>query len=114
MEYLLFLVMAGIVRILPHKVVYSLGYAAGSLIYTFAFKRRRIGRINLNIAFGNSKSAREKNRILKASIIQLAVTALQMVWVGIHTRERIRFLMETEPEGLDILNSCLKKRFFEQ
>ena len=109
MEYFLFLLMAGIIRILPHKVVYKLGCAMGSLIYAFSFNRRRIGRTNLDIAFGNSKSAREKNRILKASIVQLAVTALQTVWIGIRTKERVKFLIETEQEGLDLLNSCLKR-----
>ena len=101
--------MAGIIRALPHKGVYRLGCMAGSLIYALSSKRRRTGRINLNIAFGNSKSASEKNRILKASIIQLAVTALQVIWVGIRTRERVASLIEKEPEGLDILNSCLKR-----
>jgi len=94
MEYYLFLLIAGIIRNLPHKCVYNLGRATGSLIYAFSLKRRRIGRINLNIAFGNSKPASEKNRILKASIIQLAVSALQMIWVGIRTRERVKFLIE--------------------
>ena len=64
MEYYLFLLIAGIIRILPHKCVYNLGRATGSLIFAFSLKRRRIGRINLNIAFGNSKPASEKNRIL--------------------------------------------------
>jgi len=81
----------------------------GSLIYTFSYKRRRTGRINLNIAFGNSKSTSEKNRILKASIIQLVISSLQMIWVGICTEERIKFLIDGKPEGLDILISCLEK-----
>ena len=81
----------------------------GSLLYTFSNKRRRTGRINLNIAFGNSKSSSEKNRILKASIIQLVISTLQMVWVGINTEERVKFLIDEKPEGLDILNSCLEQ-----
>ena len=109
MEYFLFLVITGIIRPLPHSCVHSLARFIGSLMYTFSYKRRRTGRINLNIAFGNTKSSSEKNRILKASIIQLAVSALQMIWVGVNTEERVKFLIDGRPEGLDILNSCLEK-----
>jgi KDO2-lipid IV(A) lauroyltransferase len=109
LEYCLFLLIFAIIRPLPHRWVLWTGRFLGSLAYTFSYKRRRTGRINLNIAFGNKKSTAEKNRILKASIIQLVLSSLQMIWVGINTEERIKFLIDGKPEGLGILNSCLEK-----
>jgi KDO2-lipid IV(A) lauroyltransferase len=32
-----------------------------------------------------------------------------MIWVGINTEERVKFLIDGKPEGLDVLNSCLEK-----
>ena len=81
----------------------------GNLIFLFLGKRKRSAKINLDIIFADSKSTNEKNKIIKKSFQNLAVSALQCLWATRDTKNRVRRLIEGEPVGLDILRQCLKK-----
>ena len=60
--------------------------------------------------FSETKSLNQKTQIIKDSFKNLAVSALQTIWVTHNTRERIYQLIEEEPEGLEILKKCLEKK----
>ena len=60
--------------------------------------------------FSETKSLNQKTKIIKDSFKFLAVSALQSMWVTYNTKERIRQLIEEEPEGLEILKKCLEKK----
>jgi len=60
--------------------------------------------------FSETKSLNQKTKIIKDSFKNLAVSALQSMWVTYNTKERIRQLIEEEPEGLEILKKCLEKK----
>lgn len=80
------------------------------MAYFIFRKRRRIARINLDIAFGDSKSDREKREIMRKSSIHLAVSALQCLWIAPRPKERTLELVDGEPEGVDILKQCLSRK----
>ncbi len=86
-----------------------MGNRLGGLFFFFSGKRKRFAKINLGIIFADSKSPDEKNKIIKKSFQNLAVSALQCLWVTRDTEHRVRKLIEEEPTGLDILRQCLKK-----
>ncbi|MBI4389073.1 MAG: lysophospholipid acyltransferase family protein [Nitrospinae bacterium] len=108
-EYFLHLFFSFLVRFLPAGGVYRLGKFLGSLAYRFADKRKRIARTNLDIAFGESKTPQEKERIIKRSFIQVAVSGLQCLWLGSDPENKIHELIDQPPEGLETLKRCLER-----
>jgi len=60
--------------------------------------------------FSDTKSMDQKMQIIKESFKILGVSALQSIWVIFNTEERVRRLIEGEPEGLETLKKCLEKR----
>ena len=86
-----------------------MGCLLGTLSYKLVTKRKRVARINLDIAFGDSKPDKEKRQIIKNSFIQMAVSALQSLWI-VKYPNRVYQLIEEEPAGLDILRKCIERR----
>ena len=94
---------------IPQQMVVKIGNGLGSLVFLFSGNRKRSAKINLDIVFADSKSPGEKNKIIKKSFQNLAVSALQCLWATHDTENRVRSLIEGEPSGLEILKDCLKK-----
>jgi KDO2-lipid IV(A) lauroyltransferase len=97
------------IRYLSAQQVFRMGNAIGELVYKLSTRRRRIGLINLDIAFGDRKTSSEKKSILQNSYRQIGVSTLQSIWLRHNTRERVQELLEEEPKGLDELWRCLEK-----
>ena len=95
-------------RPLSAKTIFRLGQALGALSYSWAKKRKQTARINLDIAFGDEKSDAEKNQVIKNSFTQLAVSALQCLWIWTEP-QRVHQLIEDEPIGLDQLKACKER-----
>lgn len=110
LEYILYQGLSACVRSLSADSVYQLGRALGRLSFLAGGKRKRIALINLDIAFGDSKTQADKNKIAKDSFIQLTVSALQCLWLSRDTKNRVRELIPETPEGLDILKKCLERK----
>jgi KDO2-lipid IV(A) lauroyltransferase len=110
LEYAIYLFFSLCVQNLSRQSVRRLGRLIGAGGYHLAKKRNRIAEINLNIAFGESKSADQKKRIIKNSFTQLVVSALQLLWAGHCPKERVFELIDHEPEGLDVLRHCLERK----
>ncbi len=108
-EYLLFLILCKPIQWLSARSVFELGKKAGTLFYHLAKKRRHIARINLDIAFGDSKTLVEKNRIIKQSFLQMAISTFQCIWVMKYPERRVHQLIDTEPKGLDEIKSCVSE-----
>jgi len=81
-------VMALIPR-LPRNGVLFLAEVGGRLGYLFDSRGRRIGLANLDIAFGESKTAQEKKRILKTSSVTMARTLIDTFWFAHKPAERL-------------------------
>lgn len=98
-----------LVRPLSSRSVYYLGRFLGRGVHTFSRKRVQIATTNLDVAFGNSKSPQEKNRIIRQSFMQSAVSALQCLWLRYNPERRIHQLFPEKPRELRILTECLKQ-----
>lgn len=81
----------------------------GTMLYHTSPKRRKIARINLDIAFGNTKTTAEKNHIAKQSMIYMVMIALQCLWVTHKTKQRVFQLFPSDPEGMEHFNNCMKR-----
>jgi len=87
----------------------NLGRWLGNALYHVSPKRRKIARTNLDIAFGDTKTTEEKNRITKQSMIYMVMIALQCLWVTRNTEQRIYQLFPSHPEGIAHLDQALKR-----
>ena len=108
-EYVVVLFLIFILKGLSAKTIFRLGRILGNLSYKLAAKRKRVALINLNIAFGDKKSNKEKKQIIKNSFIQVALSTLQSLWI-LKYPNRVNQLIEGEPIGLDIVKKCLERR----
>ncbi|MGE4489462.1 MAG: lysophospholipid acyltransferase family protein [Kiritimatiellales bacterium] len=81
---------------LPRCAVLGLAQLGGRLGYRLDRTGRRIGEANLNIAFGDSKTAREKKRILKTAYITMARTFLDVIWFGTNSAKRLAEYVEAD------------------
>ncbi len=98
-----------LVRPLSVRGIYHLGRALGNLIYYFSGKRIQVALTNLDIAFGDTKSLKEKKRIIQQSFMRMTVSALQVLWLHHDTEKRVHRLFPEEPKDLKILTECLKR-----
>ncbi len=109
LEYVLFRVVLFPVQMLSLNGINRLARFLGNALYHGSPKRRKIARINLDIAFGTTKSPDEKSRIARQSIIHMITTPLQCLWITRNTEHRVYQLFPSEPEGLEHLNNSLKR-----
>ncbi|MEE8259808.1 MAG: lysophospholipid acyltransferase family protein [Nitrospinaceae bacterium] len=109
LEYLLFRLILFPVQMLSLNAIGSLGRWLGNAFYHGSPKRRKIARINLDIAFGDSKTPEEKNRIIKQSMIQMTTVPLQCLWATRNTEQRVYQLFPSEPQGMEHFNNCMKR-----
>jgi len=93
---------------LSARQVQGLGRAVGDAAYRLAAGRRKTVLVNLDIAFGDSKSTREKHAIARNCFRQLAVSALECLWVSHDPPHRVPHLIEAT-EGLEELERCLAR-----
>lgn len=75
---------------LPRRAVVVLAGGLGRVGYVLGRRARRIGRANLDLAFGETMDAREKERILRDSFRTFALVLLDVMWFTRHPRERLR------------------------
>lgn len=89
------------IPLLPRIVIVGGASLAGPLTYLLARRERIIGMANLDMVFGDTKSATEKKAILKKSLESFARTMADIVWFSKNTEARIRkyqiFVPETGP-----------------
>ena len=109
LEYTLFRIILLPVQMLSLNGIRSLGQLLGSTVYHASPKRRKIAHINLDIAFGDTKTPEEKSRIARQSMIHMVTTALQCLWITRNTEQRVDQLFPCAPKGMEHLNEALKR-----
>jgi KDO2-lipid IV(A) lauroyltransferase len=109
LEYILFWLLLFPAQMFTLKGIGSMGRLLGNGLYHLSPKRRKIARINLDIAFGDTKTTEEKNRIAKQSIIQMVTTAFQCLWITRNTKQRVAQLFPGKPKGVEHFNEGLKR-----
>ncbi|HKL20761.1 MAG TPA: hypothetical protein VJ904_03080, partial [Tichowtungia sp.] len=81
---------------LPRRAVLCLAEAGGQLGYWFDSRSRRIGLANLDVAFGDNKTANEKKQILKASFGTMVRTLIDTFWFAHRSPERLETYVEID------------------
>ncbi len=109
LEYILLRLILFPIQMLSLNGIRNLGRWLGNALYHASPQRRKIARINLDIAFGDTKTPEEKNRIAKQSIIHMVITALQCLWITRNTEQRVDQLYPDKPKGLEHLNNGQKR-----
>jgi len=69
----------------------------GSLGYLCSRRLKRVGWVNLDLAFGDKKTPAEKNRILKRSYQSISLVLLDAFWFSYKTEERIAKWVRFDP-----------------
>jgi len=87
---------------LPRRAVLSLAWLGGNLGFLFDTRGKRIGRANLHIAFGDTKSVKEKRAILRAAYITMSRTFLDVIWFGTHSEKRLTKYVELDESMQDL------------
>jgi KDO2-lipid IV(A) lauroyltransferase len=109
LEYILFRIILFPIQMLSLKGVCFLSRFLGSVFYHASPSRRKIARINLDIAFGDTKTTEEKNRITQQSMFYMVMIALQCLWATRNTEQRVFQLFPSDPEGIEHLDQALKR-----
>lgn len=79
-----------VIPALPRRAVVHLAGFLGGAAWLFSQHLRRVGRANLDIAFGDSCPPAEKQKILRQSFSSFALVMLDMFWFSRNPEQRIR------------------------
>ena len=89
-EYALARLALGVIPRLPRPIVVRMANGLGSIAARCLRAERRVARANLDLVFGNSKSAGEKDVIIRRSFQTFALTLLDLFWFARNTDNRVR------------------------
>lgn len=107
-------VMALIPR-LPRCGVLFLAETGGRLGYLFDSRSRRVGLANLDVAFGDSKTAAEKRKILKVSFVTMVRTLIDTFWFARKPEIRLEKYVTLDDSSLvffeDKAHICITAHF---
>ena len=85
---------------LSYGVVRRLGSGLGCLGYYLLAQQRRIARANLDVAFGDTKSPKEKERISRLSFQNFGATLFKLFWGPSFNHEKLGKLVEANVDRL--------------
>ena len=95
-EYLLTRATAAAARCLPHAARLAIGRSLGSLVYALDARHRRITLANVEMAFGDEKTAAEKNAIAEGAFRHFGAMLVEMVTLGRPTWDELEPRFEFE------------------
>lgn len=82
---------------LPRSFIVKLSRILGRLALMFSPKLTRIGRANIDLAFGDTKSRREKHQLLRHAFNSFALVTLDAFWFSRDSAARIARHVRFEP-----------------
>lgn len=94
---------------LSYRVMLRLARAIGFLGYHLLSRPRRIALANLDVAFGNTKSPAEKQRIVLCSMQNFATSMFSLFWSAHLTPETIDRYVELDVASLDFIRKLLSR-----
>jgi KDO2-lipid IV(A) lauroyltransferase len=107
LEWLAAETLALVVPLFPRRAVVRFGRALGGL--AFRGPARRISLENLDVAFGDTKSPAEKERIGRESLQSFVATVLALFWVRRLTPENFREFVEIDEMALAHAQAVLQR-----
>lgn len=109
-EYVVFLAIVFLIKFLTAKMVFRFGRLLGYFLYLLGGIRKKVARINLDIAFGDSKTLEDKEKIILGSFRNSTVSLLQCIWVKADPKSRIKEIIPESPLGLSEFKKCLDRK----
>lgn len=82
---------------LPRPAILILARGLGTAAYYLSARNRRLGRENLDLAFGSTIPAAHKRRILRKSLQYFSLTMLDLIWFSRNTAERMARWFQAAP-----------------
>lgn len=77
------------IPLLPRRAVVGLSRFAAKIAFRYAKDLREVGRANLEIAFGDEKTAEERDAILLRSFQSFGLLVLDIIWFALNTEKRL-------------------------
>ncbi len=100
-EYILFLGIGFLIRLLPVFMLYNLAALLVDILYPLLKKRRNVALQNLLNAYPE-KQRNELEKIVRGSFISVAATLLELLWLPRFTNETLKqFIVLENPEFLN-------------
>jgi Kdo2-lipid IVA lauroyltransferase/acyltransferase len=96
-EVFLFCLCMLFIPFLPRRSVVALSRFLGNTGFRLSKKLRRIGMANLDVAFGNTITDSEKERILEASFRTFALVVMDLLWFAVFRKRRIGARVRFDP-----------------
>ena len=103
------LAVAWIVQRMPRETVHRIGRGLGWLAYYLLSEQRRLALANLDVAFGDTKTRRDKNRIARSSMQSVAATVLCLLWSPRLTPQNFRRWAEVDAGNLAYVRQILQR-----
>jgi Kdo2-lipid IVA lauroyltransferase/acyltransferase len=117
LEWLVYQLLLALAPLLPQSWLEPISQGLAALGYRLAFWEMRKGRQNLDLVYGDSKTKAEKEKILRESCQNIALSVLYFFWsrnldrkmleklidVPVQTKECIRWVNEKGKGGIPIL-----------
>lgn len=94
---------------LPYSTVRRLANALGWCAYHLAQRPRRIALANLDVAFGDTKTRAEKERIALCSMQNFANSMLTLMWSRRASPEKLNRLVEVDAESMERAREVLAR-----
>ena len=84
-----FMLLKGLIPLLPRGTVVGLAKLAGSIAWRFPLREKQVGLTNINAVFGDTKTPAEKRFILTSSFANFTQTMLDVFWFSRNPEKRI-------------------------
>jgi lauroyl/myristoyl acyltransferase len=110
LEYLLIRFLFATIPLLPRRAVVGLANSLGALAYALLSFERRVALANLDIAFGDTRTAAEKCRIARRSFQHFALTALDLFWTARLPPHQIRKLVSLDEKSRALADELLRRK----
>lgn len=107
-EYLLILTISKLAFLLPRKLVLLLGHFFGIIIYLLDRRRKKTGLANLQLAFDESLTLKERKEIIKRAYIKMGQAALDVFLFPRFTKKSIGKIIHYE--GLEHIKKAYALR----
>jgi KDO2-lipid IV(A) lauroyltransferase len=107
-EYWGFLLLNSFIPHVSRTVLRRIADQAGIIMYLASSRRRKIARKNLDIAFGEEKSGREKDDIILASFQNLIFFLLDSIWLS-RNLTKSNWKQYFDVEGEELMRQAAKR-----
>ena len=94
--------------LLPHRLLLVIARVAAWVGPVLVFWEANKARVNLEIAFGDSLSKKEKNRILRESFENVILTALYFFWSPNINADNVQDFIELPPSSVENIRKIKK------